>query len=69
MARHLGVPPHRCVYVADNLDKDFVAPNALGWLTIRIARPGGVYCDATCSETGQPAQTIQSLDELDPLLK
>ena len=27
------------VYVGDNLSKDFVAPNALGWTSILIDRP------------------------------
>jgi putative hydrolase of the HAD superfamily len=69
MARNLGVSPSRCVYFADNLKKDFVAPNALGWLTVRVARPESVYCDAQCAEGGQPAHSIKSLEELDPLLQ
>jgi putative hydrolase of the HAD superfamily len=29
-----------CVYVGDNPTKDFLAPRALGWRTIRLRRPG-----------------------------
>jgi putative hydrolase of the HAD superfamily len=32
-----------CVYVADNPDKDFIAPRLLGWRTVRIRRPGGLH--------------------------
>jgi putative hydrolase of the HAD superfamily len=45
-----------CAYVGDNPRKDFVAPRALGWRTIRVKRPGGehatvadgVAADAEC---------------------
>jgi putative hydrolase of the HAD superfamily len=30
-------------YIADNPLKDFAAPKALGWITIRVRRPGGLY--------------------------
>ncbi|MGD1073382.1 MAG: HAD family hydrolase [Bryobacteraceae bacterium] len=33
----------RYVYVADNPLKDFTAPATLGWKTIRIRRPAGLY--------------------------
>ena len=35
----------RFCYVADNPKKDFIAPNELGWLTIRYKNPVGVYRD------------------------
>ena len=37
-----GMSGERLVYVADNPTKDFVAPRALGWRTIRVRRPGGL---------------------------
>ena len=40
MAGRLGLQHSQLAYVADNPAKDFVAPNTLGWLTIRIRRPG-----------------------------
>ena len=30
-------------YVADNPQKDFAAPLQLGWLTVRIRRPGSLH--------------------------
>lgn len=68
MARLLGVSASSCAYVADNLSKDFVAPNALGWLTVRIIRPDGVHGGAVCAERGEAQHTIKTLDELDALL-
>ena len=36
-------PANLHVYVADNPLKDFAAPRQLGWLTIRVRRPGGLH--------------------------
>lgn len=36
-------PGSVCVYLADNPVKDFSAPRALGWKTIRIRRPEGLH--------------------------
>jgi hypothetical protein len=65
----LDVSSSSCAYVADNLKKDFVAPNALVWLAVRIIRPDAVYCDVTCAEHGEAQHTIKTLDDLDALLK
>lgn len=43
---HTGAPPERCVYIGDNPHKDFVAPHALGWKTIRVRRAGQLHRDA-----------------------
>ena len=68
MARRLAVPHEGCVYVADNLSKDFVAPNALGWLTVHVRRPDGIYIDKTPPPGGEPRVSIETLDELAGLL-
>jgi len=68
MARTLEAAHENCVYVADNPKKDFVAPNALGWRTIRIIRADGVYRDAPVAEGGAPKHVIASLDEIDRAL-
>jgi putative hydrolase of the HAD superfamily len=39
----LGVPGDRCTYIADNPAKDFVAPRARGWATIRVRRARGLH--------------------------
>ena len=38
-----GVAAARCAYVADNPAKDFRAPHALGWRTVRVRRAGGLH--------------------------
>lgn len=66
MRRHPGA---RFVYVADNPAKDFVAPRALGWRSVRIRRPGGVYADAPVHPLGAPDITIDTLRDLPAALK
>jgi len=69
MTRRLGVFHSACVYVADNPSKDFIAPNQLGWDTVRIVRPEGVYRDAPTADEGHPGHTISTLDDLDVLIE
>jgi putative hydrolase of the HAD superfamily len=38
----------RCLYVADNPQKDFQAPRVLGWRTVRVRRPGGLHAASAC---------------------
>lgn len=45
MSEKLGCKGSGCVYVADNVKKDFIGPHRLGWRTIRLVRPGQVHND------------------------
>lgn len=69
MMASLALPPDAILYVSDNPAKDFVAPNRLGWQTVRIVRPGGVHADAVAPSGGQARHTIHSLDELGDALE
>jgi putative hydrolase of the HAD superfamily len=73
LARELGLgkrehrrPP--IAYVADNVAKDFVAPNELGWVTIRLVLPGAIHAAAQCPPKGKPLVTVSSAEELESLL-
>lgn len=66
--QQFALPAPACAYVSDNPAKDFVAPNALGWRTVRVLRPGGVYADATAPPGGEPSATVPSLDMLEAVL-
>jgi putative hydrolase of the HAD superfamily len=61
-------PAAACVYVADNPEKDFVAPNRLGWHTIRVRETIGLYCDASPPPGGEPKATVDSFAALWDLL-
>lgn len=63
VATALVLPGHALAYVADNPAKDFVAPNAMGWTSIRIRREDGVYRDTPSAKGGEPAWTFGNLDE------
>lgn len=69
MAQCLGVDPQACAYVADNPQKDFIAPNELDWLSVRIQREDGIYRDAAVAPRGEPDCTIVSLRELQDVLQ
>ena len=67
--RQTGANGARCVYVADNLSKDFVAPRQMGWRTVHVARPDGLYADLPVAVDGEPDARITSLDQLDAVLE
>jgi putative hydrolase of the HAD superfamily len=64
IAAQLGVPHSVCAYVGDNAAKDFLAPNALGWLTIQWRRDGQVHADKPAPEGGVPRLIMSSAAEL-----
>lgn len=54
------------VYVGDNPAKDFAAPKQLGWITVRVRRPGGFHYDQP-NEIVVPDFEIPNCSEL-PLI-
>jgi putative hydrolase of the HAD superfamily len=61
----LGGSHSNYIYIGDNPSKDFIAPNALGWRTIRMRRPQGEHANASASsKEGAPQREITSFDEL-----
>ncbi len=64
----LGVPPDRMVYVGDNEQKDFVAPNALGFLTVRVRRARAIHTKSAVEAPATAKRRIDRLAELPGLL-
>jgi putative hydrolase of the HAD superfamily len=56
------------VYVGDNPMKDFAGPRDLGWVTIRVRRPGGLHYSEPNSEDCPPDFEVSDLTELPSLL-
>jgi putative hydrolase of the HAD superfamily len=54
----------RFVYVADNPAKDFSAPLALGWETVRVRRPDGLHFLKQAVPAAQPGFEIGDLSKL-----
>jgi putative hydrolase of the HAD superfamily len=68
MMKKFNVQPRQCVYIADNEAKDFYAPNILGWRSVKVLRPEGVYFDAAAiSDLYKPQFVIGIFDELNLL--
>jgi putative hydrolase of the HAD superfamily len=52
------------VYVGDNPRLDFPAPKRLGWVTVRIARPGAKFAEAEADPAAPPDHVITNLEGL-----
>jgi putative hydrolase of the HAD superfamily len=61
--RRLGMSSECCAYVADNPRKDFVAPAARGWRTVRIRREGSLHHSI---DSGEDVDI--EVEELSPLV-
>lgn len=57
------------VYVGDNPRKDFLAPRALGWRTVRIRRVGGEHADYLASPDEDAERAIDSLRTLEEFIQ
>lgn len=54
----------RMVYVGDNPSKDFIVPNARGWISVEIVRDARVHAKAVAPIGGAAQYRITSLDQL-----
>jgi len=63
----LDTKPENTVYLADNPEKDFVAPNKLGFMTVRVIRPNGLHRRAAEDSRTAADYVIPKLTELPSL--
>ncbi len=66
-----SVKGYECAYIGDNISKDFLAPNQLGWLTIQIFREDGIYVNTNINFSNKefiPKIKIKSLIELKEII-
>lgn len=63
----LNCEHNECVYVGDNLHKDFITAKKLGWSTVHINRPNGIYSNANVTEEYKADFKIRNLTELSEL--
>ena len=63
-----SVSGQSCVYVGDNLKKDFVMANKLNWTTVQICRGGGEYGTSDVPAGYHADYMIHSMNELTQLV-
>jgi putative hydrolase of the HAD superfamily len=62
-------PPERMAYIGDNASKDFIAPNALGMVTIQVLRPARLHAAGNPASHARPHRVIGRLADLPALLR
>lgn len=65
----LNSEPQSAVYVADNEQKDFIAPNRLGFVTIQIIRPARIHIDSSDRPLAAAKHRIGKIGQLLVLLE
>ena len=65
----LKIPPPQCVYVGDNLERDFSAPNKMGIKTIRIIRENRIHFGKAANAHAAANYEIDSISKLPDLLR
>ncbi len=68
LARMLETTPDQMAYVGDNEEKDFVAPNRLGMLTIRVVRQRHLHHGSSNRPDAKATVQTTRIEELPSLL-
>ena len=66
--REIGEAGDRYVYIGDNPAKDFVTPNARGWISVQVLREKTIHDQHAVAEGGAPQHRITSLRQLPDVL-
>ena len=66
--RDLDAKAENAVYVADNEQKDFIAPNGLGIVTVQLLRPARLHTSAGAEAGSAARHVIAQISELPALV-
>lgn len=69
LSERWGLTGPELAYVGDNLAKDFIAPQALGWRTVCLRRRRQVHAARRAGPGGAAQVTVRSWAALDALLR
>jgi putative hydrolase of the HAD superfamily len=69
LIEELGGKSENMAYIGDNEAKDFIAPNALGFVTIRITRTHGIHTEPAAGPDAEARHSIEQIGELGALLE
>ncbi|MDQ0859284.1 HAD family hydrolase [Bacillus sp. V2I10] len=61
---NLQVSHDECMYIGDNVKKDFVTANKLGWKTVHVERENGVYSNITEKQEYMAHYKINNLKKI-----
>jgi putative hydrolase of the HAD superfamily len=64
----LDARPQTSAYIADNEEKDFIAPNKLGLVTIQVIRPAHIHTSSSLDPDAAARYKIKGIDKLLKLL-
>jgi putative hydrolase of the HAD superfamily len=65
----LNAKPQNMAYIADNQEKDFIAPNKLGFLTVQIIRPARIHTLTSDAPNASAQHVIRKITQLPALLE
>jgi putative hydrolase of the HAD superfamily len=65
----LNAKPQNIAYVADNQEKDFIAPNKLGFLTIQVIRPARIHTSISDAPDAAAGYIIRKISQLPAILE
>ena len=68
LMRDLDAKAETATYVADNEEKDFIAPNQLGFSTVQILRPARLHTSVSQQPEAAPKYVINQIGQLPALL-
>jgi len=69
LMQDLNTKPENIVYIADNEEKDFIAPNELAISTIQLIRPARLHSSVSTESGATPQYTIHKISDLPALLE
>lgn len=62
VSNFFSAPNSACVYIGDNSEKDFIAPNELGWSSVKIIREGAIHSSIHSDERAPKLQILSLLE-------
>lgn len=65
--KQLKLHHNECMYVGDNVKKDFITANRLGWTTVQIQREHGLYAGVSVEQEFEAHYRIDNLRNLSDL--
>lgn len=68
MQSFFAVPHESCLYIGDNVKKDFIMANKLGWTTVQICRQGCEYKELELSNEYNANFKIKSMEEIPQII-